>query len=164
MFDSPLSELMNAMVTRLDYTQYECMSSVPEEKQWAMISLYISVDPVLASLYKQYCEAKENLGKLLVGKGADDPMTEIAWDMHDSLRSAIETRLLELKDDSAATERVAALQASQFASRMKKSIKRAPSPQQSLNEMMTFMLWAGMIMKNGGPARYDIRQDFGRAS
>lgn len=156
-----LSDLMNAMISRLEYSHPEEMLSVPVSKQWDMIHIYVSVDPVLATLYKQYCEAKENLGKLLLTKDVQDPMTEIAWDMHDSLRSAIETRLLELKEDRAISARVAAIKATKFAPRSPIRPVRKQSP--SLNEMMTFMLWAGMMMKEN-PTQYDIRRDFSRAS
>jgi hypothetical protein len=160
---TPLSDVMNAMISRLEFTQPEAYQSAPEERHWTLITLYISVDSVLASLYKQYQEAKENLGKLLVKHDAQDPMTEIAWDMHDSLRSAVETRLLELKDDKETSGRVAAIQISQNASRMTQKIKKT-KPTQTLDEMMAFMLWAGMVMKNGVPAHHDIRKDFCKAS
>lgn len=159
--NASLSDLMNTMISRLEYTQPEEMKSIPESKQWELIAIYASLDPVLASLYKQYCEAKENLGKLLIEKDAQDPMTEVAWDVHDSLRSAIETRLLELKDDGTVSARIAAIQANKFASMM--PVKTLKKPKQSLDEMMAFMLWAGMVMKEN-PASYDIRRDFGRAS
>src|SRR3990167_5036480 len=159
--EASLSELMNAMISRLEYTHPEEMNSIPESKQWELIYLYASLDSVLASLYKQYCAAKESLGKLLVEKGAQDPMTEVAWDVHDSLRSAIETRLLELKDDGAVSARIAAVQANKFASRM--PVKTLKKPTQTLDEMMAFMIWAGMVMRDN-PAAYDIRRDFGRAS
>ena len=159
--EASLSDLMNMMISRLEYTHPEEMENIPESKKWDMIGVYASVDPILASLYKQYCEAKENLGKLLIEKGAQDPMTEVAWDIHDSLRSAIETRLLELKEDGLVSSRVAAIQTNKFASRS--AVKTIKKPTQTLNEMMAFMLWAGMVMKNN-PAAYDIRRDFGRAS
>lgn len=159
--EASLSDLMNTMISHLEYTHPEEMKSIPESKQWEMIHLYASLDSVLASLYKQYCAAKENLGKLLVDKGAQDPMTEIAWDVHDSLRSAIETRLLELKDDGTVSARIMAIQANKFASRM--PVKTLKKPTQTLDEMMAFMIWAGMVMSNN-PASYDIRRDFGRAS
>jgi DUF438 domain-containing protein len=159
--EASLSDLMNAMISRLEYTQPDEMSSIPESKQWEMINIYASLDPVLASLYKQYCAAKENLGKLLVHNGAQDPMTEVAWDVHDSLRSAIETRLLELKDDGNVSARIAAIQANKFASRI--TVKPIKKPTQTLDEMMAFMIWAGMVMRDN-PASYDIRRDFGRAS
>ncbi len=160
--NAPLSELMNAMISRLEYTHPADMEAAPEEKHWKLISLYASIDPVLASLYKQYLEAKENLGKLLVAGGAQDPMTEIAWDMHDSLRSAVETRLLELKDDKATSGRVAAIQAHHSANHMTAKIKKS-TPAQSLEDMMAFMLWAGMVMKDSAQTQYDIRRDFYKA-
>lgn len=159
--EASLSDLMNTMISHLEYTHPGEMSSIPESKQWELIHIYASIDPVLASLYKQYCAAKETLGKLLVDKGAQDPMTEVSWDVHDSLRSAIETRLLELKDDGTVSARVAAIQATRFQSRM--PVKTLKKPTQTLNEMMAFMIWAGMVMKEN-PASYDIRRDFGRAS
>jgi hypothetical protein len=116
---------------------------------------------VLANLYKQYCAAKENLGKLLVQNGSQDPMTEIAWDMHDSLRSAIETRLLELKDDEAVSGRIKAIITNRSAMRFIDKPKKKTT--QTLDEMMAFMMWAGMVMKDN-PQNYDIRRDFGRAS
>jgi DUF438 domain-containing protein len=159
-----LSELMNAMISRLEYTHPEEMDFAHESKKWEMIGTYVSVDPVLASLYKEYCAAKENLGKLLVDKGAQDPMTEIAWDVHDSLRSAIETRLLELKDDGEVSSRILAIQRNKFASMIPvKTLKKPKKETQTLNDMMAFMIWAGMVMQNN-PAAYDIRRDFSRAS
>ena len=159
--EDSLSDLMNSMIAHLEYTHPEEMESIPEAKQWDMIHLYISLDSVLASLYKQYCAAKENLGKLLIEKGEQDPMTEIAWDSHDSLRSAIETRLLELKDDKAVCAGIAAIKANRFASRV--PVRTLKKPTQTLNEMMAFMIWAGMVMGNN-PATYDVRRDFSRAS
>lgn len=159
--EASLSDLMNAMISRLEYTHPEEMSSIPESKQWEMIHVYASLDSVLASLYKQYCAAKETLGKLLVNNGAQDPMTEVAWDVHDSLRSAIETRLLELKDDGAVSARVAAIHKNKIAARM--PVRTLKKPTQTLDEMMAFMIWAGMVMKDN-PASYDMRRDFSRAS
>lgn len=157
----PLTELMNAMTTRLDTIRPDDVKDIPEERHWKLITLYIAVDDVLASLYKQYCEAKDNLGKLLVSNGSDDPLSEIAWDMHDSLRSSIETRLLELREDKDATDRALALQSRQFERKM---IKRSRKPvTQRLDETMAFMLLAGMAMKNGLPSQ-DMRRDFGRVS
>lgn len=156
-----LSQLMNAMISRLEYAHPEALENIPESKQWDMINIYIAVDSVLASLYKQYCAAKENLGKLLVENGSQDPMTEIAWDIHDSLRSAIETRLLELKDDDTVSNRIKAIIASRSASKMIPRQKK--NVHQTFEDMMAFMMWAGMAMKDN-PQNHDIRRDFGRAS
>jgi hypothetical protein len=156
-----LTSLMNSMIARLEYTQPEAMSDIPESRQWNMIEIYIAVDSVLASLYKQYCEAKENLAKVLLNGSTNDPMAEIIWDMHDSLRSAIETRLIELKDNTEIQGRVATLKANKNATHLNdKFIKK---PAQTLNQVMAFMLWAGMILKDN-PNTYDVRRDFSRAS
>jgi len=149
------------MISRLEYAHADEIGPIPESNQWQMIEQYLSVDSVLASLYKQYCEAKDNLGKLLISSGDQDPMTEIAWDMHDSLRSAIETRLIELKNDIIVSRRIAAIQANRFASRMQPKAKVKPTD--TLNDMMAFMIWAGMVMRDN-PQSYDVRHAFGRAS
>ncbi len=159
--ENSLSQLMNAMISRLEFAHPEAVKNIPESKKWDMINIYISVDSVLASLYKEYCAAKENLGKLLIENGSEDPMTEIAWDMHDSLRSAIETRLLELKEDDTISGRVQAIIASRSAVRMIAKPKKNPT--QTFDEMMTFMMWAGMVMKDT-PQNHDIRRDFRRVS
>lgn len=158
--EKSLSQLLNAMISRLEYAHPEAMKDIPESKQWEMIGTYMTVDSVLASLYKQYCAAKDNLGRLLIENGPQDPMTEIAWDMHDSLRSAIETRLLELKDDETVSGRIKAIIASRSSIRF---IPKKKNPTQTLDEMMAFMMWAGMVMKDT-PQNYDMRRDFGRAS
>lgn len=159
--ENSLSHLMSAMISRLEYSHPEALENIPESKQWDMINIYIAVDSVLASLYKQYCAAKENLGKLLVANGSEDPMTEIAWDIHDSLRSAIETRLLELKDDDTVSNRVKSIIASRSTSKMITKPKK--NAKQTFEDMMAFMMWAGIVMKDT-PQNYDIRRDFGRAS
>lgn len=155
-----LSDLMNAMVSRLEYAHPEATQNIPEETQWKMIGLYISVDPVLAVLYKQYCEAKDGLGKLLLENGSEDPMTEIAWSMHDSLRTAVSDRLAHLKDDKEVTAKVAAIRNNRFVSRMVKSPRKMAN--QSLKDMMEFMAWANSAAKTSLP--YDVRHEFSRAS
>jgi DUF438 domain-containing protein len=98
--NSPSTDLlMNQMVTRLDHILPEELENIPEDKSWQFIQIYLRLDPLLAQLFKQYSEAKSRLGRLLVDRGSEDPMTEVAWDMHDSLRGAVETRLIELKED-----------------------------------------------------------------
>lgn len=160
-----LSELMNALIARMEYAHAEDIQDIPEARYWHMIEIYIQVDEILASLYKQYCDAKENLGKLLVANGSDDPMTEIAWDMHDGLRSAIETRLIELKDDKAVAGRVAALQSRKVAARLPNKSAKQKSNAAQLNEMMAFVLWAGMVMNASTPnATQQMRDNFYRAS
>lgn len=62
------------------------------------IDAFMPVDPVLARLHKEYLEANMRHKQLLRERGKHDPMTEIAADMLDSARSAVQTRLIELQD------------------------------------------------------------------
>lgn len=158
MSGNSLTSLMNAMINRLEFTQTDEISAIPEDRYWHMIQIYIAVDPLLASLYKQYCDTKDNLGRLVISHGSEDPMTEIAWDMHDSARSAVETRLNELKADKEVTDRAVRLNQARQAPAMIREKKSTDA----FNDMMTFWLLASMAMNNR-QYQQDIRRDFVRA-
>ena len=164
MLGTSLSDLMNAMVCRLDDIQTGDIGFIPEERPWHFIRLYMQVDTILAQLYKQYCEAKDHLGKLLAYTGANDPMTEIAWDMHDSLRSAIETRLLELRDDPQVAQQIKTLQQEQF-NRSEEAVRlqREKDNAASIDHLIAFMLWVSLVMKDHQNL-WDLRADFCQAS
>ena len=156
--------LMRRMVVRVDHLLEEEGKAVPEEKLWHFLQVYMRLDPLLAQLFKQYSEAKANLGKLLVERGSEDPMTEIAWDMHDSLRGAVETRLIELKADEKIEEEAQLLikeEKSKVATR--RTRREMDTETESFNRMMTFMVWAGMALK-GGNSSPDLRREFCLAS
>lgn len=157
-----LSSLMNAMVDRIDTVYAEDIGPIPEERYWHMIGLYMQVDPVLAHLYKQYCDSKANLGGLLAGQDMTDPMTEIAWDMHDGLRSAIDTRLIELRQCKETVRRVTALQkALSERDAEARSKLKAEKEARSFDNLMAFMVWTGMVMKDAqipSPLSHDFRQ------
>lgn len=159
-----LTDILNAMIARLEETQPDLMQAIPEERYWHMISLYIQVDPLLAHLYKQYCDAKEQLGQILATSNSNDPMAEIAWDMHDSLRSAIDTRLLELKDSDAVTARILALKnQSDALEEQKRKFERKKAEENRMENLMAFMLWTGLVLKDVGQSHY-LRAEFGQAS
>ena len=61
--------------------------------------IFIRLDPVFASLYKQYTDANSMYETLVKTNGKDDPMAKIALDQRDSAESALETRTIELKGD-----------------------------------------------------------------
>ena len=159
-----LTELMNSMIARVDAVQSSQDTIIPEERYWSMISLYIQVDPVLVQLYKQYCDTKDQLGQLLADVGASDPMTEIAWDMHDSLRSAIDTRLVELKNCPEATHKIEALknQEALAVERSEREMRKQQSAK-SLDELISFMMYVSFVMKNG-MSFDELRRDFSQAS
>ncbi|MBP9867889.1 MAG: hypothetical protein KBC88_03040 [Alphaproteobacteria bacterium] len=159
--NSPSTDLlMNQMVTRLDHILPEELENIPEDKSWQFIQIYLRLDPLLAQLFKQYSEAKSRLGRLLVDRGSEDPMTEVAWDMHDSLRGAVETRLIELKEDPLIQEQAEIMIKAQKYGQPQ-PIYRGKSDTQSetFERMIAFMVWAGLVLKNTKPPR-DVRKDF----
>ncbi len=165
MSEISLSEMMNSMIARLETTQADALDHIPEERHWQMIGLYIQVDPLLAQLYKQYSDAKDRLGKLLAHTDPNDPITEVAWDMHDSLRSAIETRLIELKDNSSASDKIAALK-NELALTCEREDRKAREKEaaNSMDQLLAFMLWVSLVMKDSKSIIFDLRNDFCQAS
>ena len=77
------------------------------------VGLYISVDRLLADLYRQYLEAQKNYITALQDHGAEGAMTEIASEMSESAFWAMETRLIELRQDQNLAQRVQEKQAEQ---------------------------------------------------
>lgn len=165
MSTTSLKSLMNAMVRRLEFAHLEDIGPIPEEKHWPLIGIYIQIDSVLAALYKEYCEAKDMLGNMMVKGGSDDPMTEIIWDMHDSARAAVETRLIELRDDKGTTERVRQLESLRNLPKSEYA-KTTPSPAHDVDNAIVFLLMASMAMKSQArrTGKDFARRDFVRAS
>lgn len=152
--------LMSQMVTRLDHILPEELENIPEDRSWQFIQIYLKLDPLLAQLFKQYSEAKSRLGKLLVSGGSEDPMTEIAWDMHDSLRGAVETRLIELREDPLVQQQAEAMIKAQKYGQPQPVYRGKDSTQSnSFERMIAFMVWAGLVLKNAKTIR-DVRKDF----
>lgn len=77
------------------------------------VGLYITSDRLLADLYRQYLEAQRHYITSIETHGKDAPMTEIASDMADSSFCAMETRLIELREEKGMADRVARMQAQQ---------------------------------------------------
>ncbi|MCB9964431.1 MAG: hypothetical protein H6855_03900 [Rhodospirillales bacterium] len=75
--------------------------------------LYITSDRLLAELYRQYLDSQRHYVQTLQTHGKDAPMTEIASDMAESCFCAMETRLIELRQEKDLTEKVTRLQDSQ---------------------------------------------------
>lgn len=66
---------------------------------------FIRTDALAADLHRQYRTALKQQEKLTAENGADDPMAEIAQDLAESARSALDTRLIELRREQAAIDR-----------------------------------------------------------
>ena len=81
---------VQALVDARDYNEYDELDE---------ISLYASLDPILADLLKQYKNADKQSLFLDKEFADDDPMAEIAQDRKDSAWSMVQTRLLELRED-----------------------------------------------------------------
>ncbi len=95
-----LQSVMNEMAKRIDtLLPEEERSALSHEQKTAEIDIYSSIDPTLAALCKEYEDIKEQHNSLLKTHGTNDPMTEISADMTESAKSAIDTRMIELKAD-----------------------------------------------------------------
>lgn len=165
MSKSSLTSLMNDMVGRLDdLLPEEETLPIPEERYWDKIGVYMRVDPVLAQLYKQYCEAKDRLGALLSGPNSNDPMTEIAWDMHDSVRSAIDTRLIEMESNPSVQAKIEATQeAMREQARAEQKARKAKRENDSMENIINFLIWTCLVFRDRKNDR-DLIQDFAQAS
>lgn len=88
---------MNEMVQRLDTIQPDAHNDVPS-KVLNELEAFIEIDATLASLNKQYLDAKTQRKALIALHGAEDAMAEIAIDMEDSAWCAMQTRYIELRE------------------------------------------------------------------
>lgn len=86
---------------------------VTDHSRWADtasadIEYYIQLDEVTARLYKDYREAQERYAQLDDGTTQNAAMRDVARDMRDSAWSALQTRLIEMREGD---ERAAAMKA-----------------------------------------------------
>lgn len=65
------------------------------------LDAFVALDPLLASMQKQYRDAKAQRLQTIQEFGADDPMTEMAVWAEDSAWCAMQTRYMEVRDDRA---------------------------------------------------------------
>jgi hypothetical protein len=92
--DRSLQDIMNDMV-RTPARLIPAREIHPVAEAEALMTL----DPILAGLHKEKLNAQTHYHILKKKNGARDPMTRVAADMVDSLGSAFETRLIELRQD-----------------------------------------------------------------
>jgi hypothetical protein len=99
-----IQDIMNQMAGRMDSLLDACdhahASSGPNMLD--EVRLWVSVDPLLADLHKQYLDARINHTRVRDKHGSRDPITDIASDMEDSTQCAVETRLIELRQSAEA--------------------------------------------------------------
>lgn len=91
-----LQDIMSDMIQRLEATEPGAERN-HHRNSLSEIGAYASLDSVLADLYRQYLNARKRYKKLERVNGKDDPMAAVAHDQTDSLDSAVQTRLLELR-------------------------------------------------------------------
>lgn len=64
------------------------------------IEAYMAVDATLARLYKEFADARLSRRRALEQHGAHSAFADIAGDLEESAKSAMETRMIELREDS----------------------------------------------------------------
>lgn len=104
-----LQETMNQMARRMDglldqadqkKEQDGVKPGSEAQPQSEDIRLWTAVDPVLADLQKHLADARANMQSLQKNHGSKDPMAEVAKDIAESAASAVETRLIELRQSA----------------------------------------------------------------
>lgn len=93
---------MQDMARQVDKAGITPVAPSPTDEREALIGL----DPLLASMDKQFQDARAHYHEIVKAFGMDDPMSIVARDMMDSTESALETRLIELRHDKAMQEAV----------------------------------------------------------
>lgn len=101
-----LQETMNQMARRMDGLLEDKPAAICGEDE---THLYLAVDPVLADLHKHLADAGANMRRVQKQCGDKDPMTDVARDAADSARSAVETRLIELRHSAETKAAIKAL-------------------------------------------------------
>ncbi len=64
------------------------------------IEAYMAVDATLARLYKEFADARLSRKRALEQHGEHSAFADIAADLEESAKSAMETRMIELREDS----------------------------------------------------------------
>lgn len=89
---------MNEMSQRMDaLCALEDDGCAPEPL--SELEAFISIDSRLATLNKEYLEARDYRRELANMNGCDDPMVEVAMDMEDSCWCAMQARYLKLREE-----------------------------------------------------------------
>lgn len=153
-----LQSIMNSMASRLDDILPETMQDRPADRDWPFIHLYLGSDPLLAQLYKQYCDARAKLDALHREFGRGDPMAVVASDMKDSAHTAVETRLLELKDNKAVQGQVAVRREAQ------QKVQKIEKPEEAFDRIIAMMIWAKYVIKTGRLPLPAVKRQFSLAA
>lgn len=153
-----LHSIMNSMASRLDDVLPDTMQDRPADRDWPFIHLYLGSDPLLAQLYKQYCEARAKLEALHREFGRGDPMAVIASDMKDSAHTAVETRMLELKESRVVQSQVAVRK------EIEQKIQKVDRPEDAFDRIIAMMIWAKFVIKTGRLPLPAVKRQFSLAA
>ena len=110
-----LQQAMQLVSQRLDGPAHGPASRSPWATDTAprpdgsLMDAAIQIDPVLEQLERERRDAATQCEQLKRSNGADDPMTEIACDMLESIEAAMEARRLHIMDDEEVAAEIRAL-------------------------------------------------------
>jgi hypothetical protein len=90
-----LQHIMNEIVRRMEADASAATGEKPLDP-WGLVDRYMSVDPVLAQLYKLYLEARASRTRVTALHGAKSPMAEVAATWVQSAEIALHRRLCDL--------------------------------------------------------------------
>lgn len=97
MKDRDLNSIMQDMAVRLEGLQDEDHGY--SGGLLSEVEAYKAVDSTLARLHKEFLDCRRNRLRALEQQGEGSAMADIARDLADSAQSAIETRIIELRED-----------------------------------------------------------------
>lgn len=92
-----IQEIMNQMAGRMDSLLDQHDREADGSALLDEVRMWIAMDPLLAELYKQYLDARAHYARLKEKHGDSDPICDVAADMQDSARCAVDTRIIELR-------------------------------------------------------------------
>ena len=93
--DKNLHNVMNEVSLRLDRGVAICQPEKP--KALDELQAFITLDPLLADLHKQYQDARQNRVQAIKEYGGADGMCDMAAILEDSAWCAMQTRYMELR-------------------------------------------------------------------
>lgn len=175
------------MATRLD-VHHQPDSDAAAAGFYGEIEAYMAVDATLARLYKEFLDARRTRIRALEQQGEGSAMAEIARDLEESAQSAMETRMIELREDkikSVMVERMMAhahmeemdayrseraqwhadRQAAYFAEEKRTEAVAAQRHQEGEDSFMTLMMmwWMMRQMVRRTQVRLSLAKSFARA-
>ncbi len=103
--DVSLHDILNTLVQGHKITPDLC--DLPPSESLLEEAVYLAdMDDICARLHREYLTAKTQYQKLVRENGQDDPMAEMARDHLESVHSARQTRILELKQNTEIMEKL----------------------------------------------------------